>query len=291
MNWEVAQAPTQPMQPTHWWGWAGLAVAIHVAVALSLWWLAQNAASVGGVVDIKNEASASANANEQRLLWVSRADVTHPGEQASDSLGKVRLQALAEPLATQPITKPARVVQPRAERLAPVAVAISGQAAGAQAVVQPLQAPVGQSEATSVANANTDSEPSDPVLPALSAAASVGATIADARAGADAIAAGVDAPTASATHNRAPHAVQASSPPPDYPALSRRLGEQGEVVLRVQVSAGGHALAVELAKPSGFDRLDRAALQAVGKWRFVPAMADGQLLTAWFEVPVRFELR
>ena len=87
MNWEVAQAPTQPMQPTHWWGWAGLAVAIHVAAALSLWWLAQNAASVGGVVDTKNEASASANANEQRLLWVSRADVTHPGEQASDSLG------------------------------------------------------------------------------------------------------------------------------------------------------------------------------------------------------------
>jgi protein TonB len=262
-----------------------------VAVALSLWWLSQNAASVGGVVDIKNEASASANANEQRLLWVSRADVTHPGEQASDSLGKVRLQALAEPLATQPITKPARVVQPRAERLAPVAVAISGQAAGAQAVVQPLQAHVVQSEATSVANANADSEPSDQVSPALIAAATVGATIADARAGADAIAAGVDAPTASATHNRAPHAVQASSPLPDYPALSRRLGEQGEVVLRVQVSAGGHALAVELAKPSGFDRLDRAALQAVGKWRFVPAMADGQLLTAWFEVPVRFELR
>ncbi|MEZ7815601.1 MAG: energy transducer TonB [Burkholderiaceae bacterium] len=279
MNWEVAQAPTQPMQPTYWWGWAGLAVAIHVAVALSLWWLAQNAPSVGGVVVTKNEASAPANANEQRLVWVSRADVTHPGEQAGHTLDKVRLQARAEPLATPPITAPARVVQPRAEQLVPVAAAISGQAAGAQAVVKPLQAPVAQSEATSVANAEAVSEPSDQVSPALSAAGSVGATIADARVG------------ASAAHNRAPHAVQASSPPPDYPALSRRLGEQGEVVLRVQVSAGGHALTVELAKPSGFDRLDRAALQAVGRWRFVPAMANGQLLTAWFEVPVRFELR
>ena len=277
MNWEAAQAPTHPMPTTYWWGWAGLAVAIHGVAALSLWWLAQGAPSVAGEVVTKKDVSATANANEQRLVWVSRADVANAGEQAGDPLDKVRLQARTKPTTTQPTTAQASAVQARAEQPVPVpvpvpvAVAISGQA-----VVKPSQGLLAQSDARSVAK--VDAKPSDQFSPAPSAAD-----------GATAIAA--NAGTASAIFNRAPAAVQASSPPPDYPALSRRLGEQGEVVLRVQVSAGGQALAVELAKPSGFDRLDRAALQAVAKWRFVPVMVNGQVQTAWFEVPVRFELR
>ena len=48
------------------------------------------------------------------------------------------------------------------------------------------------------------------------------------------------------------------NPAPRYPPLSRRMGEQGRVLLRVHVSTGGSAMEVALHKTSGFDRLDRA---------------------------------
>ncbi|HSC76471.1 MAG TPA: TonB family protein [Pseudomonadales bacterium] len=55
---------------------------------------------------------------------------------------------------------------------------------------------------------------------------------------------------------------------PIYPNLSRQLGEEGKVLVRVQVSADGSVLAVKLEESSGFKRLDAAALDAVAKYRF-----------------------
>jgi len=64
--------------------------------------------------------------------------------------------------------------------------------------------------------------------------------------------------------------------PPAYPSLSRRLGETGKVVLRVELDETGRVSAARVVTSSGFDRLDAAALAAVRTWRCRPAQRDGQ---------------
>jgi protein TonB len=86
------------------------------------------------------------------------------------------------------------------------------------------------------------------------------------------------------------NAAYLNNPAPKYPPVSRRLGEQGLVLLRVQVTADGIAESVELQTGSGSSRLDQAALEAVKKWRFVPAKRGDQSVSASVVVPVRFSL-
>lgn len=85
-------------------------------------------------------------------------------------------------------------------------------------------------------------------------------------------------------------AAYLQNPPPVYPALARRLGEQGRVLLRVRVSAEGAADRVELNASSGSPRLDGAALETVRRWRFVPARQGEQPIAAWVLVPISFSL-
>lgn len=80
------------------------------------------------------------------------------------------------------------------------------------------------------------------------------------------------------------------NPKPLYPRASRRLGEEGKVVLRVFVNAEGDAERVEVKHSSGFQRLDQAAEQAVARWRFVPARRGEQAVTAWVVIPIVFSL-
>ncbi len=80
------------------------------------------------------------------------------------------------------------------------------------------------------------------------------------------------------------------NPPPRYPAVSRRLGEQGRVVLRVRVNERGSADAVEIRRSSGHPRLDDAARETVLRWRFVPAKRGEQPVAAWVLIPVSFRL-
>ena len=81
-----------------------------------------------------------------------------------------------------------------------------------------------------------------------------------------------------------------SNPSPRYPPLSRKLAETGRVLLRVQVSPKGEALTVQLQRSSGFERLDKSALEAVADWRFVPARQEQQTVMAWVIVPIVFSL-
>ncbi len=80
------------------------------------------------------------------------------------------------------------------------------------------------------------------------------------------------------------------NPAPDYPKLSRRLGEQGRVLLRVLVSTGGTAESVQVEDSSGSDKLDQAAIQAVKKWTFIPAKQSNKAISAYVLVPVKFSL-
>jgi len=80
------------------------------------------------------------------------------------------------------------------------------------------------------------------------------------------------------------------NPAPAYPAASRRRGEQGRVVLRVLVSANGEARTVEVRTSSGFEALDRTAVETVRQWRFVPARLGATPVDAWVVVPLAFSL-
>lgn len=80
------------------------------------------------------------------------------------------------------------------------------------------------------------------------------------------------------------------NPAPSYPALSRRLHEQGRVLLRVLVNPGGRADKVQIQSSSGHARLDSAARDAVRVWKFVPAKRGAELVPAWVLIPVSFRL-
>ena len=135
--------------------------------------------------------------------------------------------------------------------------------------------------ATSVSPSTSESAPSAVAGPthaapvaALSPAAALGTT----------------ARTAEAVVPPSAEADYLHNPPPTYPRMSRRLGEQGTVVLRVRISAQGLPEQVALRTSSGFARLDQAALDAVPRWRFVPGQRNGVAEAMWFNVPVRFVL-
>ncbi len=80
------------------------------------------------------------------------------------------------------------------------------------------------------------------------------------------------------------------NPKPVYPPVSKRLGEQGKVIVRVLIGPDGLAQRAELRQSSGFDRLDQAALSTVLKWRYVPGKRGGVPEAMWFNVPINFVL-
>ena len=82
-----------------------------------------------------------------------------------------------------------------------------------------------------------------------------------------------------------------TNPKPPYPSASRRMGEEGEVRLRVHVDTTGQAQQIEVFRSSGFPRLDQAALDTVKQWRFIPARQGDQPVAAWVIVPIQFSLR
>ncbi len=86
------------------------------------------------------------------------------------------------------------------------------------------------------------------------------------------------------------NAAYLNNPPPAYPPVSRRFGEQGRIVLRVLVSAQGDAEKTEINQSSGYARLDQAAVDAVRRWKFVPAKRDDTAVSALVLVPITFKL-
>ena len=85
-------------------------------------------------------------------------------------------------------------------------------------------------------------------------------------------------------------AAYLNNPKPGYPAISKRMGEQGKVVLRVLIGTDGLPQKVEINKSSGYDRLDRQAQEAVMRWRFVPGKRNGVPEAMWSLVPINFVL-
>lgn len=62
-------------------------------------------------------------------------------------------------------------------------------------------------------------------------------------------------------------------------------------MLRVQVEANGLPSKVEVRTSSGSERLDNAALEAVKRWKFVPAKQGEKAVPASVVVPITFNLK
>lgn len=86
------------------------------------------------------------------------------------------------------------------------------------------------------------------------------------------------------------NAAYLNNPPPTYPVMARRLGEEGKVMLRVLVTPEGTAAEVRIQNSSGSPMFDDAALEAVRQWRFVPARQGDNPVAAWVQVPIVFRL-
>jgi len=85
-----------------------------------------------------------------------------------------------------------------------------------------------------------------------------------------------------------PVPLSGQNPPPVYPPAALRSGESGTVLVRVEVDANGTPAGVALVQRSGSRELDRAAMEAVRKWRFQPAQRDGQAVPASLVIPIDF---
>lgn len=91
-----------------------------------------------------------------------------------------------------------------------------------------------------------------------------------------------------------PHTVSSVEyirpPQPVYPAMSRRLGETGTVVLRILIGEKGQPEQVLVQKSSGSSSLDEAGRQAALRALFKPHLEDGKPVAVFVLVPLNFQL-
>jgi protein TonB len=68
---------------------------------------------------------------------------------------------------------------------------------------------------------------------------------------------------------------------PEYPSASRRMQEEGLVVLNFMVDVDGRVTDSKIESSSGYPRLDEAARRALSLCKFKPGMSDGKPVAAW----------
>jgi len=86
-------------------------------------------------------------------------------------------------------------------------------------------------------------------------------------------------------------ATMIEAKPPRYPLESRRRKEEGTVVLLLTVGPDGAVADIRVSRSSGFERLDKAALEAVRKWRWSPTLRNGVAVPVRGFVEIPFVLK
>jgi protein TonB len=77
---------------------------------------------------------------------------------------------------------------------------------------------------------------------------------------------------------------------PDYPVQAYRAREEGTVLVGASIDASGRPVDVQVVRRSGSRDLDQAALEAVRKWTFDPAVRGGTAVASEVQVPVTFRI-
>lgn len=80
---------------------------------------------------------------------------------------------------------------------------------------------------------------------------------------------------------------------PVYPASARQAGQEGTVVLRIEIQANGRPGDISIIRSSGYPLLDEAAVASLRSWRFIPAkdVSSGRTVACTTTLPVSFRLR
>ena len=161
------------------------------------------------------------------------------------------------------------------------------------AVKQPLKPAVAKAPAVAAPLPMAIADPTPAVNAPLGAIAPqpAPAPVAAPVAAAPAAAPGPAAPAAqAAVQLPSSDASYLQNPPPPYPPISRRLNEEGNTNVRVLIGVDGVPQRAEIAKSSGFSRLDDAAVSTVMRWRYVPGKRGGVAEAMWFIVPINWQL-
>lgn len=96
--------------------------------------------------------------------------------------------------------------------------------------------------------------------------------------------------------NSAAHASMAKpryrdNSPPSYPLTARMRGYEGVVLVSAEILAEGRVGSLKIKSSSGYEMLDKSALDAVKFWKFDPAKRMGKPVIAWVDIPVRYVLK
>lgn len=197
--------------------------------------------------------------------WAGVREVEPPAEASVRHASRPVVVSLTprepSPSAAQTPVQPATAVAPT-RRAAPAAETLAAGSVAATSVVS-TSAATAPAPVSAVVPASVAAVVAIPATPALTPAA-------------------VELPSTEADywHN----------PKPAYPSLSRRLGEQGKVLVRVFIDASGQPQQAEVKQSSGFERLDQTALNTVLKWRYLPGKRNGTPEAMWLQVPLEFRL-
>ena len=190
----------------------------------------------------------------------------------------------APPIRTPNETKTPAAVEPAMAPDPAPELDAAPQDAGPTAKPTPAGAPAKAPDpvpkpATPVPEATAAAQPTPPAAqPGLTVSLSGTDSPSDARAWGDRI---IPAAPDAIFHNR----------PPEYPAEAALNGEQGTVVLMIHVSPEGSTASVDVLRSSGYALLDRAARDAVLRWRFLPAVKDGQAVASDMSMGFVFDVR
>lgn len=165
----------------------------------------------------------------------------------------------------KPKPKPKPTVQPRAE-------------------LPPSKTAITEHETEAVAEQAAAAPPAPAASPAsgTSSTGAAAAAVASAQPGPSPAAPAVTPPRTDAAH--------LNNPVPRYPPVSRRLGEEGRVLLDVHIQPDGSVGEIRVRASSGSTRLDQAALDAVKRWRYVPARRGDVAIAFWYVQPIAFSL-
>jgi TonB family protein len=90
--------------------------------------------------------------------------------------------------------------------------------------------------------------------------------------------------------NVAPKVDTSQPTPVVYPTTAQRAGEEGTVLLNVYVTWSGKPQKIGVAKSSGYDDLDNAAMETAANWHYVPALHDGDTASDWATVQVVYRM-
>ena len=99
------------------------------------------------------------------------------------------------------------------------------------------------------------------------------------------------APGKGAAESIITYAISKENPDPIYPRVARRRGYEGKVVLDVEVLVNGKVGRIKIAKSSGYEVLDRAAVKSVKTWTFTPGTKNGERIPQLVTVPIIFDLK